>query len=307
MRPAAKRQAVHFLEEVHHLSRRRACKLVGCNRKTAAYAGVPEEDSCVREKLKTVANENPAWGYRLLCGALRLAGFAVNHKRVYRIYREEGLQHRPRTRHRLTGEKRGHPPDPVTINEVWVMDFMSDALQNGRKIRTFNVMDAFTRQCHCVEVDTSLPGYRVKRVLERLIQVHGKPKRIQIDNGSEFRCKLIEAWAQAEGIELYFIDPGKPNQNGRIESFNSRFRQECLNQEWFLNLAEARWTIARWRRHYNEERPHSSLNYLPPNEWARRFRAGHFDRELSEPFSAVTIPRYDSRTELSVVTIPRYD
>jgi len=280
---------VHYLEDVHHLSRRRACKLVGCNRKTSAYLSVREDDPGLREKLMALAQEHRAWGYRLLCGALRLAGFSVNHKRVYRLYKEEDLQHRPRTRHRLTGEKKGHPPDPVAINEVWTMDFMSDALQNGRKIRTLNVIDAFTRQCLGVEVDTSLAGYRVKRVLARLIQVHGKPKRIQIDNGTEFRCKLLEAWAQEEDIELYFIDPGKPNQNGRIESFNSRLREECLNQEWFLNMAEARWIVERWRRHYNQERPHSSLKYLPPDEWTKRYLA------TPEPLRAALLPQKRNR------------
>jgi putative transposase len=258
------------MQEQHGLSQRRACELTGCNRGTARHVSRRQDDPVLRERMKQLADENRAWGYRLLCGKLRLEGFALNHKRAHRIYREEKLALRPRKRQRIKGEKRGHPPAPAKINEVWTMDFVSDALQNGRSFRTLNILDAFTRQCHCIEVDTSLGGYRVVRVLDQLILQHGTPKRLQIDNGPEFRCKPLEVWAQRHGVELYFIDPGKPNQNNRIESFNSRFREECLNQEWFLSLAEARRIIESWRRHYNSVRPHSSLKYLPPNEWARR-------------------------------------
>jgi putative transposase len=174
-------------------------------------------------------------------------------------------------RNRIKAEKKGHPPVPTTINEVWTMDFVSDSLQVGRPIRTLNVLDAFTRQCHRIEVDTSLAGYRARRVLETLIQRHGKPQRLQIDNGPEFRCKAVDEWAKKEGVRLYFIDPGKPNQNNRIESFNSRFRAECLNQECFLSLAEVRRTIEAWRVKYNTTRPHSSLKYLPPNTSAEQY------------------------------------
>jgi putative transposase len=229
-----------------------------------------KDEAQLRERLRQLADENRAWGYRMLCGRLKLEGWQVNHKRVHRLYREEKLALRPRDRKRIRGDKHGHPPDPVSVNEVWIMDFMSDALHNGRSIRTLNLLDAFTRQCHCIEVDTSLSGERVVRILQRLTLRHGKPARIQIDNGPEFRCKALEAWAEEEGVALYFIDPGKPNQNSRIESFNGRFRAECLDQEWFISLAEARRTIEDWRRSYNSKRPHSSLGYLPPNTWAKR-------------------------------------
>lgn len=266
------------LQEQHGLSQRRACALIGCHRKTARRVSQRPDDPLVRERMKQLADEQRAWGYRLLCGALRFEGFSLNHKRAYRLYKEERLEHRPRGRKRIQGEKRGHLPEPTAVNEVWVLDFMSDALQNkalnGRKsrrtFRTLNVMDAYTRQCHAIEVDTSLAGYRVQRVLQTLVERHGKPRRLQIDNGPEFRCHMLYEWAKKEGVELYFIDPGKPNQNNRIESFNSRFRAECLNQELFLTLAEARRTIEAWRIQYNTTRPHSSLKYLPPNEWTRR-------------------------------------
>lgn len=273
MTPVAQRSAVAHLQESHGVSQRRACEVLQVNRRTARHRSRRLDDVRVRQRLKELAEENSRWGYRLLGGRLRLDGFLVNHKRVLRLYQEEKLQHRPRSRKRIKGDKRGHPPEPTTINEVWTLDFMSDNLWNGRTIRTLNVLDAFTRQCHCIEIDTSLAGARVQRVLADLITRHGKPSRLQIDNGPEFRCNGLRGWCEKEEIELYFIDPGKPNQNSRIESFNSRFREECLNQEWFITVAEARRTTEAWRRSYNEYRPHSSLKYLPPNQWTREHLA----------------------------------
>jgi len=200
------------MQEQHGLSQRRACELAGCNRSTARHVSRRQDDPVLRERMKQLADENRAWGYRLLCGKLRLEGFRVNHKRVHRIYQEEQLALRPRTRQRIKGEKRGHPPDPAQVNEVWTLDFVSDALQNGRSFRTLNLLDAFTRQCHCIEVDTSLGGCRVVRVLDQLVLRHGKPKRLQIDNGPEFRCQLLEEWAQRNGVELYFIDRASPTR-----------------------------------------------------------------------------------------------
>ena len=216
-------------------------------------------------------NISPATFYKWKA---KFGGMRVNHKRVYRLYKEEELQHRPRGRRRIKGDKKGHPPDPVEINEVWTLDFTSDALSNGRSFRTLNILDAFNRHCHAIEVDSSLCSQRVTRALINAIDQHGKPQRLQIDNGPEFRSHHLENWAFKEGIELAFIDPGKPNQNSRIESFNSRFRQECLNQEWFESLAEARRVIEVWRIKYNQQRPHSSLGYLPPEEWTRRYLFG---------------------------------
>lgn len=269
MRPAAKRGAVQYLQEHYSLSQRRACGLIGCPRETARHVSTRQDDAASRQRLKELADENRAWGYRLLCGRLKLEGFEINHKRVYRLYKEEKLAQRPRGRKRLKGDKQGHPPDPTHVNEVWALDFMSDAIANGRSFRTLNVIDGFTRQCHSIVVDTSLCGYRVQRAVEDLFPIHGKPKALQMDNGPELRCNQLREWAQEQGIELRFIEPGKPNQNGRIESFNSRFREECLNQEWFVSLPEARTIIENWRLKYNQQRPHSSLNYLPPDLWTQ--------------------------------------
>lgn len=269
--PAAKRRAVQYAQAKHGSSQRRACKVLDCNRMTARRESVHRDDSVILERLKQLADDNRSWGYRMLWGSLRNENRVVNHKRVYRLYKEEKLQHRPRGRRRIKGEKKGHPPDPTRINEVWTLDFTSDALANGRHFRTLNILDAFNRHCHAIEVDSSLSSQRVTRVLADSIGQHGKPQRLQIDNGPEFRSQHMGNWAFKEGIELSFIDPGKPNQNSRIESFNSRFRQECLNQEWFESLAQARRTIDAWRVKYNQQRPHSSLSYLPPDEWTRRY------------------------------------
>jgi putative transposase len=246
---------------------------------TARRESERREDTKVLERLKQLADENRSWGYRMLWASLRNENFAVNHKRVYRLYKEEKLQHRPRGKRRIQGDKKGHPPDPVGINEVWTLDFTSDALSNGRSFRTLNLLDAFNRHCHGIEVDSSLCSQRVTRALANAINQHGRPQRLQIDNGPEFRSHHLENWALKEGIELSFIEPGKPNQNSRIESFNSRFRQECLNQEWFESLDEARRVIETWRLKYNQQRPHSSLGYLPPDEWTRRYLNGRIQQK----------------------------
>ncbi len=217
-----------------------------------------------------MAHQKKRWGYRLLNGALRLEGWAINHKRTYRLYKEEKLDLRPKHRKRLKSQPRGPRHVAAEPNDVWTLDFTGDKLIDGRSFRTLNVLDVFTRRCLNIEVDTSLGSERVVRVLEALVVQVGKPKLLQMDNGPEFRSKNLDVWAKKNGVELDFIDPGKPTQNGHIESFNGRFREECLNQEWFTNLKEARLLIETWRVDYNTKRPHSSLNYLPPELWARR-------------------------------------
>lgn len=206
----------------------------------------------------------------MLCGALRLEGWKLNPKRAYRIYKEEKLDLRPKHRKRLKSEKRGRACAPQVINEVWTMDFTSDRLCDGRSFRTLNIVDIFTRRCLGIEIDTSLSSERVVRTLDQITQRFGKPKLLQIDNGPEFRGKQLDVWAKRNQVELHFIDPGKPTQNGHIESFNGRFREECLDQEWFVSLKEARLLIERWRLDYNSVRPHSSLGYLPPDVWVQK-------------------------------------
>jgi putative transposase len=237
---------------------------------TARYIPNSVDDGELRERLVTLASNNPGLGYRMLCGMLRLQGWAVNHKKVYRLYRDQGLQLRRKGKKRLKGEGRGLPQPATAPNEEWALDFVHDALSDGRSFRTLNMIDAFTRECLAMESDTSLSSQRVVRVLEQQVARRGTPVRLRVDNGPEFRAKPLDVWAKKNNVTLFFIEPGKPTQNGQIESFNGRFRQECLDQEWFTTLKEARQTIEEWRISYNTKRPHSSLGYLPPEVWAKR-------------------------------------
>jgi putative transposase len=193
----------------------------------------------------------------------------VNHKRVHRIYREAGLQVRRRRRKRLTRAERVPLPVPSRGRERWSMDFTVDTLADGRGFRTLNIVDDFTRECVAIEVDRSLPGLRVTRVLDRLRAAIGLPQTIVMDNGPEFAGRTLDAWAYAHGITLRFIRPGKPIENAYVESFNGKFRDECLNEHWFVNLVDAKETIESWRIDYNTVRPHSSLNGATPEQFAR--------------------------------------
>lgn len=273
MTPAAKREAVQKVQHKHGLSQRRACQLVQCQRKTARHVAQRRDnhdDHEVRQRLKTLASQNVGLGYRMLGGTLRLEGFRINHKRVYRLYKEESLQLRRKGKKRLKSEGRGLPQPATAPDEEWALDFLHDRLSDGRSFRTLNMLDAFSRECLAMETDTSLGGERVVRVLEQQLQRRAAPQRLRIDNGPEFRSKALDVWAKKHQVTLFFIEPGKPMQNGHVESFNGRFRQECLDQEWFTTLQEARHTIERWRIHYNTKRPHSSLGYLPPALWAKQ-------------------------------------
>jgi putative transposase len=229
----------------------------------------------LRARLRELAGERPRFGYRRLWVFLRrektLEGesrWPVNHKRVYRLYREEGLAMRSKRRKRFRAEARVPLTLPQSANEVWTMDYTHDELASGRKFRTLNLMDGYTREALTIEVDTSLPGLRVVRALERLRERRGIPTAIQVDNGTEFTSRVVDQWAYQNHVTLHFIERGKPTQNALIESFNGKFRDECLNQNWFADLQEARQVIEAWRVDYNTVRPHSSLGYRTPEEFA---------------------------------------
>ena len=198
---------------------------------------------------------------------LRREGFEINHKRTERIYRSEGLKLSIRRRKKLASFLRTEIPKPTHHNHIWSMDFMRDALANGRTIKVLPVIDEYTRKCFRIEVDTSINGARVVRVLNEIGQREGLPEVIIIDNGPEFIGKALDAWAYARGIHLAFITPGKPAENAYIESFNGKFRDECLNENWFLSLRDARHIIENWRIDYNNGRPHSALAGLTPREY----------------------------------------
>jgi putative transposase len=209
------------------------------------------------------------FGYRRLTAMLVREGICANHKHVYRLYREEGLAMRIRQRRRIRWTGAVSSPGARRANERWSMDFVCDCVSAGRVIRMLTVVDECTRECPAIEVDTSLGGLRVRRVLDRIASERGLPEATVLDNGPEFRRRALAAWSEARGVRLEFVQPGKPAQNAYAESFNGRLRDECLNANWFTSLSDARRKIESWRQDYNQQRPHSSLNYLPPAEFAR--------------------------------------
>ena len=252
------------------LSERRACELAGAARSSVRYAVRPERQQReveLRERLRELAAERRRFGYRRLLIFLGREGWHVNHKRVYRLYRQEGLAVRRRKRKRTRAAERQPLVLPTSPNQRWSMDFVTDALNDGRRFRSLNIVDDFNRRCLATEVDTSLPGGRVVRVLERLGESEGLPEVVVMDNGPEFAGQALDAWAYRRGVKLRFIEPGKPIQNAFIESFNGKFRDECLNEHWFVSLQDAREKIEAWRRDYNEVRPHSALGNRTPEEF----------------------------------------
>ena len=260
------------------VSERRAGGLIGIYRRTYRYVSRPE-DPRLRVRLRELAAERRRFGYRRLTVLLVREGWKANHKHVYRLYVEEKLGlRRKRGRRRRAGARLVLPPPPTRPDQLWTMDFEQDAFANGRRFRTLNLMDGFTREALEIEPDTSLPGARVVRVLEGLQQQGRKPEAIVIDNGPEFISQVVDQWACENGVQLHFITPGRPMENGYIESFNGKFRDECLNENWFLDLADARHKIAAWKWDYNYVRPHSSLDYLTPMEFAASWKAG-FERD----------------------------
>jgi putative transposase len=261
---------VSYVEVEYEMSERHACRLVELARSTNRYrARKAGRDAALRTRLKELAAKRMRFGYRRLTAMLVREGITANHKRVYRLYREEGLAMRIRARRRIRWRGPVVSPAASHANERWSMDFLSDCVSSGRVIRMLTVVDDCTRECPAIEVDTSLGGLRVRRVLDRIASQRGLPEAIVLDNGPEFRGRALAAWSEERGVRLEFIQPGKPVQNAYAESFNGRLRDECLNANWFTSLSDARRKIESWRQDYNQERPHSSLNYLPPAEFAR--------------------------------------
>jgi len=250
----------------------------------------------LRERLKELASQRRRFGYRRLHALLRREGWRVNHKAVHRIYVEEGLQVRQRKRKRLARALRRPMLVPQAPNQRWSMDFQHDLLATGQRFRSLNIVDDFSRECPAIEVDTSLPGARVVRVLERLAETRGLPHEIILDNGPEMIGKALDQWAWRYGVRLHFIDLGKPTQNAFIESFNGRFRDECLNENWFLDIHDARRIIEAWRIDYNSSRPHSALGYATPEEFAASHQ-GHAPGEMTTSTTTGTISNQNSQPE----------
>ena len=270
--PASKRTAAGVMITEFRRSQRRACALTQLGRSTCRYRFRRPADDEFRQKLRAIALQRPAFGYRRLAYFLRKNGLRFNHKKLLRVYRSEGLG-LPRKRPRKRLWQRPRPLLPATLpNERWSIDFVADQLGSGRRFRVLTIMDDFTRQWPLTIVDTSISGTRIVRALEELALAQPLPKAIVSDNGTEFTSGAFLSWAEKRGIELRFIQPGKPNQNAFVESFNGKFRLEFLNAHWFTTLEDARREIETWRVDYNDVRPHSSLDEMPPAEFAAAHR-----------------------------------
>lgn len=262
-----------FMVERFGLSIRRSCGLVNLWRSSHEYRPKGNEsDEGLRTRLRELAEIRRRFGCPRLHVLLKREGLVMNHKRTERIYREEKLSLRLRKRKKRSSGMRIILPKATKTNERWSMDFIHDSLSNGRKFRALTVVDVFSKECPAIEVDTSLSGERVTRVLERLSEWRKLPEVITVDNGPEFAGKALDAWAYQRNVKLHFIEPGKPIQNAFAESFNGRFRDECLNEHWFMTLEEAKIRIENWRIDYNEVRPHSSLDNLTPAAYASQFK-----------------------------------
>ena len=258
----------------HHLSERRACRLVGLSRDS--YRNPPMVDEATQQlsaKIVEIAQVRRRFGYRRIHDLLRRQFPGVNHKRVYRLYSQAQLAVRKRKKVRRAASERVPLTVASRVNEVWSMDFVSDSLANGRRIKCLTVADDFTHECVDIAVDYGISGQYVTRLLDRTAIFRGYPAAVRTDNGPEFTCRTFIAWAQAHDVRHILIQPGRPMQNGYIERFNGKFRDECLNEHWFQTLMQARSEIATWRQDYNEVRPHSSLGRIPPAEFAQRHRA----------------------------------
>jgi putative transposase len=266
--PAARREAARVAGEAYGHSQRHACAFVGACRATVRYRPRRATDDRLREQIVALAMARPRFGSRRLTVLLRRDGLIVNHKRVERVYRAAGLALRRRKRRVRAGARQAVTPIPQYPNHCWSMDFMRATLADGRAFRVFTLVNAFTREALAIEVDHSLPGARVVRTLDTVAVRRPAPSTIVIDNGTEFTGRVLDAWAYRRGVALHFIAPGKPVQNAYIESFNGRLRDECLNQHWFSCIAEARILIEAWRVDYNRIRPHTSLGYRTPEQFA---------------------------------------
>ncbi|WP_150587396.1 IS3 family transposase [Pandoraea eparura] len=274
VKPARKRELADFLIQAYRVSIRRATALLQLRQATYFYVPSPRDDRAERRRIREIAETRIRYGVERIHVLLRREGWLINHKKTYRIYCEEGLNlRRKRPRRRVAAAHRMERPEISTVNACWSMDFVADQLFNGQKIRALTVVDNFSRESLAITVDYALKAADVVATMGHLKALRGTPKRIQVDNGSEFISHALDHWAYENGVTLDFSRPGKPTDNPFIESFNGSFRDECLNVHWFLSLDDAREKIEGWRQDYNDFRPHSSLGDLTPGE----FRLAHLE------------------------------
>lgn len=274
MTPSRRREVVTHLQTAYCVSERCACRATGFARASQRYRSRAAPQVELRLRLKELALVRVRYGYRRLHVLLRREGWSVNHKRVYRLYMEEGLAIRRKTpRRKRSCRYRGERLRPAARNETWAMDFMSDRLFDNRPYRILTILDCHSRESLAVEPRQSFRAANVVDVLDRLLLEHGKPKTIRCDNGPEFAGRVLDQWAFFNGVELDFSRPATPTDNAYIESFNARLRQELLNASWFTSLADARTCMEAWRKEYNEDRPHTALQNRTPREFIEEGRA----------------------------------
>ena len=266
MKPAQKRAAAQFFRVGFRVSKRRTCRLAGGTRSICRYRNQAADQTALRLRLRDLAAKRVRDGYRRLHVLLRRAGWLVNHKRIYRLTREEGLGIRVKRRKKVASVPSILPPPATQPFEQWSLDFLSDRLADGRRFRVLTIVDTVSRVSPAIAVGVSLTGERIVAVLERLKRTTGMPERIAIDNGPEFISKAF-AWAYRNGVQVEFSRPGKPTDNAVAESFNGHFRAECLDCHWFVSLEEARHTFEVWRLDDNTERPHQALGQETPPAW----------------------------------------
>jgi putative transposase len=275
VRPERRRELVRHLEWTYRVSERRGCAVLRFNRSSHRYRAIGNDQAVLRERIRELAAARVRYGYFRIYILLRREGWKINHKRVYRLYRQEGLSMRlRRPRRHVMAAHRAARPAAGAINENWSMDFVSDALFDGRRIRALTVVDDYSRESLAIEIGQSLTGEQVVMVMNRLRAVRGAPKRIRVDNGPEFVSRALDQWAYLHQVTLDFSRPGKPTDNALVESFNGRLRDECLNTNWFPSLDDAKRKIEAWRPHYNASRPHTSLGFVPPSVFAQQAGGG---------------------------------
>lgn len=266
--PAQKREVVNYFKDHHNLSERKSCDLSNLSVKSFKYvAKNSATDDAIKTQLIALSNKYKSYGYRRLSVCLLRAGHQLNHKRVYRLYKELDLKLVKKKGKKLKMHKRDNINQVKAINDQWSLDFVSDRLTDGRSIRFLNIIDNYSRFNTGIAAATSLPSTMVIEILTSAIKKYGKPKSLCLDNGPEFRSKEFQKWAKEVDIALNYIDPGKPTQNAYIESFNGKFRSEFLDHYWFSSITEVKKETSKWRKSYNEDRPHSSLGYLTPREF----------------------------------------
>lgn len=268
--PDVKRDAVAHVCKEHGVSQRRACKVLSIDRSSVRYRSIRSDDADIRLAMRLVAAERRRFGYRRIHIMLDRQGIVMNLKKLRRLYREEKLTVRKRGgRKRALGTRRPLAL-PSRPGERWSLDFVNDAFTDGRRFRILAIVDDFTRECLALVADTSISGRRLARELDAVVAKRGKPRTIVSDNGTEMTSTAILEWCQNTSIEWHYIAPGKPMQNGFIESFNGSLRDECLNETLFSSLTQARAEITAWKEDYNQNRPHSSLGNITPNEFAMK-------------------------------------